>query len=653
MMSALQEEGFREHQEATTITLEWTVRNLRNLFDASKGDQKSRVTKSAKFYGGRWQILLYPNSGHEGGYVSLYLSCEPTQEEKESSVNGKWVREGLFKFSFDLKSVNHMGTSQVTYNTKEACDHAFSWKTMNWGWAQFAKRDAVYYNAVPCKAADAFLIVCTITSSPVSPTPPSIIPKVHVPKSLVDSIGSLLDDPSYSDVEFVLPSRLKRGATKRIYANKRLLSRGAEYFDTMFNSGFAEAGEGDLDSQLANMSLGIRDPIPDLEDSDESGAEEESGSTITDDTRSNLARKPRSVGSTDHDAPSETQSDTGFPQPTAIVSLDDDDGGIVNEEMARSSETEAGGSGHPHAEASPTADQPFGEQRAMRQKLQQPLRDDDAPPAMRVAEASTAEAKSSVMPRLTPKMVVVRDGAYRTYYAFLYYLYTDSIVFAPLTSSFVGYAPAGPSTPQPTPGLSALGLASQSYFAPSTNLTHALTRPRSALALGGNFGALGSTANAVNEDQAPRSRKEWVERWKSDNPSRPHPVSAKAIYKLADKLDVPELKQRAFEHILRSLTPGNVPYEVFSSFSAHYEEVRKVQVDYFLAHWSEIRNGEAMRNVFQQIRLGRHPGFEEIWPLIVQHLVFRPDGAGVGVRGGAAKAQGMGEGRERTVGGEV
>lgn len=116
---------------------------------------------------------------------------------------------------------------------------------------------------------------------------------------------------------------------------------------------------------------------------------------------------------------------------------------------------------------------------------------------------------------------------------------------------------------------------------------------------------------------------------------------------------MPELKQRAYEHIVRSLTPANVPYEVFSSFSAQYEEVRKVQVDYFLAHWSEIRNGEAMRNVFQQIRLGRHPGFEEIWPLIVQHLVFRPDSAGLGVRGGAAKAQGMGEGRERTVGGEV
>lgn len=28
-------------------------------------------------------------SGHEGGFVSLYLSCEPTEEEKERAVDGK------------------------------------------------------------------------------------------------------------------------------------------------------------------------------------------------------------------------------------------------------------------------------------------------------------------------------------------------------------------------------------------------------------------------------------------------------------------------------------------------------------------------------------------------------------------------------------
>lgn len=87
---------------------------------------------------------------------------------------------------------------------------------------------------------------------------------------------------------------------------------------------------------------------------------------------------------------------------------------------------------------------------------------------------------------------------------------------------------------------------------------------------------------------------------------------------------------------MKSLTVQNIPYEVFSSFSAAFEEVRKVQTDYFLHHWAEIRGGEAMKNVFQQIRLGRHPGFEDIWPMIVVNLEFKPRVADVTGPNGAS-----------------
>lgn len=84
------------------------MRGLKHLFESSKGEAKSKVTKSIKFGGGRWQCLFYPNSGMDSGaYVSLYLSCEvkllassnipykaatqPTFEEKENAVNGKYA----------------------------------------------------------------------------------------------------------------------------------------------------------------------------------------------------------------------------------------------------------------------------------------------------------------------------------------------------------------------------------------------------------------------------------------------------------------------------------------------------------------------------------------------------------------------------------
>lgn len=60
--------------------------------------------------------------------------------------------------------------------------------------AQFARRDAVYYQASTVRQADAMLIICTITSSPVPPVPLPSIPRQPVPKDLLDAMGSLLDE---------------------------------------------------------------------------------------------------------------------------------------------------------------------------------------------------------------------------------------------------------------------------------------------------------------------------------------------------------------------------------------------------------------------------------------------------------------------------
>lgn len=43
--------------------LEWKVSGLKNLFENSKGESKSKCVKSALFDSHRWQIFFYPNSG--------------------------------------------------------------------------------------------------------------------------------------------------------------------------------------------------------------------------------------------------------------------------------------------------------------------------------------------------------------------------------------------------------------------------------------------------------------------------------------------------------------------------------------------------------------------------------------------------------------
>ena len=51
------------------------------------------------------------------------------------------------------------------------------------------------------KANGAFVITCTISLTPGPPTPSPFIHKSLAPKDLLESVGQLLDDPLYSDIE--------------------------------------------------------------------------------------------------------------------------------------------------------------------------------------------------------------------------------------------------------------------------------------------------------------------------------------------------------------------------------------------------------------------------------------------------------------------
>jgi hypothetical protein len=188
---------------------------------------------------------------------------------------------------------------------------------------------------------------------------------------------------------------------------------------------------------------------------------------------------------------------------------------------------------------------------------------------------------STTVPRYVS---VINDVAYTTYYAILYYIYTDNIVFAPLSSSFALRNSSPPLSPLPAD--------------------------------------VGLKRGAIQETFS--SRKEWIKDWIRNNPGRPAPCSAKAAYRIADKLDLRELKERAAQHIFKSLTVDNIAYEVFSPFAAAFEEIRKVQINFFLTNWGDIRASESMRNVWQQLRSGRHAGFEGVWPVIASSLEFKP-----------------------------
>ncbi|KAF8195411.1 hypothetical protein BJ912DRAFT_956877 [Pholiota molesta] len=507
-----------EYSESSALTFEWTLKGLKTLFDSTKGDKKSKVTKSIRFGNNRWQ---------------------PTPEEKEAALPhfGKWVREGVYKFSFELRNLNNVGTS---YNSKEAHNHSFTWKTANWG--------CVYYNSMPVKTSDAFVIVCTITSSPAKP-PAYTIPRQPVPRALLDTVGSLLDDPLYSDVQFIIPKRGQSISNGwKIWASKKLLKR-ADYFQTMFSSNFAEGAMDpkDIDQTPRTMTRDIKKSPPQLnilldefEDSDNEFDDGDHPDAMAVDSLGS------STNGHEEDSMLMLDSHTGDWEGLDAEGVQSTDSHVSSTEIAPST------------------------------NVQEPI-------------ASTDSSKLTI---------VVKDAAYTTYRAMLYYIYTDNIVFAPLSSSFIGMSSDGATVAQADTSL------------PST------PSEGSQIPSGQRFS---------HQDTAPMSsRADWIREWMRLNPGRPAPCSAKSIYRIADRLDLTELKERAAEHITKSLTVENIAYEVFSPFAAAFETIRKVEIDFFLAHWQEIRASDTMKHVWLQIRNGRHPGFEEVWPVIVQSLEFKP-----------------------------
>nr|XP_031861911.1 uncharacterized protein CI109_002741 [Kwoniella shandongensis]KAA5528983.1 hypothetical protein CI109_002741 [Kwoniella shandongensis] len=608
----------QEFTETTSVCLEWRLTGLKAMYESTRGDQKSKCIKSAVFGDpdNLWEVLWYPNAGTSnqtaGDHVSLYLSCVPTARERDSSINNQWARKGLWWFKFEIRPVSPdpRTPKRDPIASKDASDHTFAVKTANWGWQAFAKRDALFQHPAVLDS-DGFMIICTIQAQAQPPaglwlgvglqpgqgwvqansrngigsggglsawassdgsaggvaggTSAAGGVKRVVPKDLITSVGSMLDDPLYSDVEFMIPSKRGSGsAPRRIYANKKLLNR-CEYFDAMFHGGFMEV-EGVLEDEDSDDEL---DVLSDSDMEDESYIQPKHRSLSPDlhltTTTSRASSSPPARLSTSADATGQTHD-------------------RLSEDETAPSEAEEEHSKDGEGVADITMEEE-GVKEVLTQK--RALKSQSSQEENAASSSSAIGSGLSMGPRKT--RVMVRDAAWSTWWAVLYWIYTDIIFFAPLSSSF-----------QHNP----------------KNRT--------------------STTTGIQSDD-PKTRLDWIHHWMAEhhvedppaNPEYdvtlgPRPVSAKAIYRLADKLDLPALKLRAFQHICSQLTSQNVPAEVFSRFSSTYEDVRKVQVAFFLKHWGEIKKSDTMMQIWQQIRHGKHVGFEEVWPLIVGQLDFKP-----------------------------
>ncbi|GAA6007942.1 hypothetical protein JCM11491_006550 [Sporobolomyces phaffii] len=617
--------------ETRSVQLEWKVNNLRQLFESTKGEAKSKCVKSPLFDNSRWQIFLYPNSGHEQ-YLSLYLSAEPTAFERERGASesamydlppksGKdkdkdkdkekekekapWRRDGKFKFTFEARDLNR----RLTFKSMEADNHSFSSKERNWGYQSFWRRSEAYYNNPATRTSDAFLIICTITSSPTLPATVTA-PHLSIPKDLVNSFASLFNDPEYCDVMFRIrledDEGRRKGREKRLFAAKKILAGRSEYFESMFNSGFNESTARISTSppQVSSQFDELNDDDGDLEtssgdDGDDGGIDEDDDSEVDESDEDEQVRESQTAANTprpESTVPFPTSADLSIsstPSRAQTVAI------APSTPRSRTSSAALSNDGD-HAESgasSVTGDQSelsAGESSDVEENRGRTSTPPQSPPKFRSAPSSPAHAgfpmsmsqiptKANVHKRETKKdeytrprsEVIVADASYSTFRALLYYLYTNQVSFTPLASTF--YAAKDRAVANNVP----LAYSDRKAFilAHSPHVT--------------NAGGVG-------------------------------PASAKAIYRLADKMNIVELKQLAFDHIISSLTPQNVVYEAFGSFSARFEEIKRVEVAFLLQHWNDVRTSGSLAKVFGYLRSGRFPGFEDVWLSLLEHLEYRP-----------------------------
>jgi len=538
-------------------------------------------------------------------WTSLYLSCEPLPEEYLSSPAARppaspaastaavlpaFERKGVYRFKFSITAGDKLIAA------KEDKGHEFRTECGNWGWQSFIRRDVCFEHAA-VRRLDAFTITCEVTSQPEPPRLPDPVPRTLLPTDLVETVGRLLDHESYSDVrstatlpkripslmclrlssaspcppsqvEFVIAPRRRKAsaaAGRSIFANKTLLSR-ADYYATLLNSGFAE----DLQAGVATLSLPDEDAsmapaastdLPELEDSDRSDAGESSdGSDGEQDDDS------------DDDAGHGLSTSSPTPTPSSLLSTP----GSPRKEQTSTAATDAAAvaagkptSGAGVLRASPElASSPRQVEAGKLAELAPRTRDAGGPRKTRVI-IRVRQAIGLGLTRLPADDSLVpftQDASYPSYFALLYFLYTETITFAPVTSSFLHSVPAGPDASSdsngpgsepaaaPRPSHAQQASTSSSYRSFTSSTEHVPP---------------GASTGSSRYRAAARLRTEWIDAWVQMHPGRPRPASAKSLFVLADKMGLGVLKAKAFKCRLLPSFPPLRPMPAASSRIAH------------------------------------------------------------------------------------
>ncbi|GAA6027720.1 hypothetical protein JCM8097_007999 [Rhodosporidiobolus ruineniae] len=156
------------------------------------------------------------------------------------------------------------------------------------------------------------------------------------------------------------------------------------------------------------------------------------------------------------------------------------------------------------------------------------------------------------------RTVTIDQASYTTYLAVVCWMQTRHITFAPLFTSFLGEEDANDPLTARGEALQSRSDAVSSLIADQTSLL-------------------------------------------------PSPASPKSVYRLADFLELPDLRSLSLLNLHQQLTPQNAARELFSDTANLYHAVRDLVLDYIVKRKDEVFQSRAMREMMAKGEAGELP----------------------------------------------
>ena len=102
------------------------------------------------------------------------------------------------------------------------------------------------------------------------------------------------------------------------------------------------------------------------------------------------------------------------------------------------------------------------------------------------------------------------------------------------------------------------------------------------------------------KSRAGPKRKDQLKTQFEANSALPAPASPKSVYRLAQILELADLKRLALRNFAAQLTPDNAANELFSDVISAFPELRESALQYVSQNWAEVKKAASWKKAEDQ-----------------------------------------------------